>query len=1032
VPLDIYDEARNQLLSSSISNGISKLSLRPRININEYGINQFSGPGVSEDQMDPITAGVGSHVLSMVHSDRNGCTATVTREISIYDFTKAVNGLDTLYNSNHPVKISILRNGKGVKYSLESLTVSAPTSASLGIDISTSLTGPVNGNYVFNPKLFNTPSNRAKFGILGGRLGQLLFLGKYRNLVTGELENFTQSVAIYVPPRPSLTINQSSASLVNLCEDLGRAELSGLPKTSDNLTAFFTIDKTKVFPGLIDQFNGNGIVATDSVRKYKGYGVYTVRYIVQNTITKGTDTTSLTFRINPRPDVKFSWSTACVLPELVNFKNESTLSSGSIVKNEWNFGDNSIDAISTQASPSHGFKDARTYTVSLIVESDLQCKSKFLTSLVPVGGNPNVSFSFKGISTEEVILFKDSSSVIGDKIKSRRWEFGDDFAAIDGNRTTVERSFKNPGVYKVKLTAIGEIGCARTKTLDVGIVPKVVLAAESEVYEEFFNGSDGGWQTLRNPFNSVQSSSWKWLNSNSIIDPTTNGSGILKTQNSKGSYDELEDSFLFSPVFDFSALKRPVISFDFYNQLSPSDGVVLEYSTDGKNIADPTKNWKFTLGETNLDDPTGANWYNGTGLVTKPGDQPKGDYGWTQPEPASNKWVEARHALDVVDQRKQVVFRFALGSSDQAKQGAGFAIDNVRIGSRTRTVLLENFTSLSNTLTDSRGNIEKVEKQLLMDDARLGANIKNGVDVVRLNYHLSLPKEDPFNLDNPNELGARALFYNVTKTPCVQMDGDTNEKLFSTWINDFKLKTLDLAEADVSVSAQIVKDEGEDKGALKGTVSVKSRTKEGLPKDRTVLHIVLVEQKVDFTTLSPQKKALVQTGEVSSDYVVKKLYPTAAGTRFETDLKLNESRTFNFKWTPDFASFYPSDLTKPNLAIIAIVQNAFTKEVYQTAIFLNLEYPPLVTGIKEWTTEEISCYPNPTDKQLMVSLPALAVQPIHINLVDQLGRVVLQDQIEAGQKSKLLDTSLMADGIYLAEFLSQGTSTLRKRIVVKH
>ncbi len=1034
VPLDIYDEAKNQLLSSSISNSIAKLNLRPRININEYGINQFSGPGVSADQLHPITAGVGNHILSMVHSDRNGCTATTTKEISIYDFTKAVNGLDTLYNSNHPVRISILRNGKGVRYSLESLTVSSATPANFGIDVSVSLTGPINGNYVFNPKLFNTPSNRAKFGILGGRLGQLLFLGKYRNLVTGELENFTQAVAIYVPPRPSLTINQSSETLVNLCEDLGRAELNGLPKTSDNLTAFFTIDKTKVFPGLIDQFNGNGIVATDSVRKYKGYGVYTVHYIVQNTITKGTDTTSLTFRINPRPEVKFSWSTACVLPELVNFKNESTLSSGSIVKNEWNFGDNSIDATSTQASPSHGFKDARTYSVSLVVESDLQCKSKFLTSLVPVSGNPNVNFLFTGISNAEEILFTDQSSVAGDRIKSRRWEFGDGLAAIDGNRTTVERSFKNPGVYKVKLTATSEIGCARTKTLDVGIVPKVVLATESEVYEEFFNGSDGGWQTLRNPFNSAPSSSWKWLNANSIIDPNRNGAGVVKTQSSKGSYDELEDSFLFSPVFDFSVLKRPVFSFDFYNQLSPSDGVVLEYSMDGKNIADPTKNWKFTVGETNLDNPTGANWYNGTGLVTKPGDQPKGDYGWTQPETASNKWVEARHSLDAVDQRKQVVFRFALGSSDQAKQGAGFAIDNVRIGSRTRTVLLENFTSLSNTSTDSRGNIEKAEKQLLMDDARLGANIKNGIDVVRLNYHLSLPKEDPFNLDNPNELGARALFYNVTQTPRVQMDGVTNEKgkLFSTWINDFKLKTLDLAEADVSVSAQIVKDEGDDKGAIKGTVLVKSRSKEGLPKDRTVLHIVLVEQKIDLTTLSPQRKALVQTGEVTSGYVVKKLYPTAAGTPFETDLKLSESRTFNFKWTPDFATFYPGDLTKPNLAIVAILQNAFTKEVYQTAIALDLEYPPLVTGIKEWTTSDISCYPNPTDKQLMVSLPALAAQPIYINLFDQLGRVVLQDQIAAGQKSKLVDTSLMADGVYLIELLSQGSSALRKRIVVQH
>lgn len=60
----------------------------------------FSGPGVGGNIFDPATAGVGTHTITYTFTDANGCSGTITQQVTVistvgifenYDFTNAIN-----------------------------------------------------------------------------------------------------------------------------------------------------------------------------------------------------------------------------------------------------------------------------------------------------------------------------------------------------------------------------------------------------------------------------------------------------------------------------------------------------------------------------------------------------------------------------------------------------------------------------------------------------------------------------------------------------------------------------------------------------------------------------------------------------------------------------------------------------------------------------------------------------------------------------------------------------------------------------
>jgi serine protease len=157
----------------------------------------------------------------------------------------------------------------------------------------------------------------------------------------------------------------------------------------------------------------------------------------------------------------------------IQFINQST---GNITSWLWDFGDG---ATSIDPNPSHLYKDARTYTVSLTVNSpdgsDTETKNRFIKLFIPE--IPNTDFTREPISINApmTVQFTDTStcpatlinqmngtiyftsieSASLGGIKTWTWDFGD---GTTSNERNPVHTYQQTGSYTVSLTAAGPGG----------------------------------------------------------------------------------------------------------------------------------------------------------------------------------------------------------------------------------------------------------------------------------------------------------------------------------------------------------------------------------------------------------------------------------------------------------------------------------------------------------------------------------------------------------------------------------------------
>ena len=533
--------------------------------------------------------------------------------------------------------------------------------------------------------------------------------------------------------------------------------------------------------------------------------------------------------------------------------------------------------------------------------------------------------------------------------------------------------------------------------------------------------------------------------------PTVNGANIWVT-GLTGTYSASERSAVYSPSMDLSTLLRPMISLDTYSDMKGGDGVVLQFSTDNKNITDPTKVWRV-LGNTT----DGENWYTDLGISAKPGDQVGGDFGWST---KSTSWLSSRHALSadttnsgvaVLINSPRVVFRLAMASTSNSAISLenGFGFDNVRIGERTRTILLETFTNTSNaTLSTFDPSMTAENYENTKIQAFNSTNV--GLEVVKLNYHVNFPGDDPFNQTNPADPSSRALFYNVAQTPNSRLDGyaPAPYSQFSQWgSNTFSTRTLRLAQADIVIRPTTAGPIGNISSSGKISFMVDITPTVNLDA-KTILHVGIVEQLVPVGSLSDP--SVVVTGETSFEYVVKKLLPSASGTRTSTHPQATggilvvpppsippvPTPTFSFgpfEWDPIVANFHMPNVG--DLGVIAFLQREDgDKEVYQAEIVLGLDDPPstLVTGVEPIRAEQIIVYPNPANHEMTIQMPGKLATGASVQMVDQTGRVTLQSSMSEGSETKTLNVSDLSSGVYILQ-IDMGSGVLaRKKVIIVH
>jgi len=151
--------------------------------------------------------------------------------------------------------------------------------------------------------------------------------------------------------------------------------------------------------------------------------------------------------VNAAPVSDFSF--ACT--DLVcDFSDESTDSDGVIVGHTWDFGDTTT---STQASPTHVFAGAGSYTVSLTVTDDFG-DSATMSQTVTVTDGPAVNqpptASFTSSCTNLDCSFTSTSSDPDGDLLTYAWDFGDGATA---SAASPSHSYAAAGTYTVTLTA---------------------------------------------------------------------------------------------------------------------------------------------------------------------------------------------------------------------------------------------------------------------------------------------------------------------------------------------------------------------------------------------------------------------------------------------------------------------------------------------------------------------------------------------------------------------------------------------------
>ena len=230
---------------------------------------------------------------------------------------------------------------------------------------------------------------------------------------------------------------------------------------------------------------------------------------------------------------------------------------------------------------------------------------------------------------------------------------------------TQTQDFSEAGDY----TLLGSVELSGDEnSVNNQLIKEVISFArvDSFPYEASFETGNEGWQP---------SGLWELGTPNdSLLDRASEGL-VAWVTDLDADYTPYVTAKLLSPVFDFSSLKFPIVSFDLaYATEADWDGMVLAYRTD-------LTNEKFKVIEK---DKGIANWYNGFADVF-------GYSAWTGKQA---DFVEASGNLEFLAGEPHVQFAFIF-ASDALENDEGFAMDRFQI---YEDLTIDNQISLSNNV----------------------------------------------------------------------------------------------------------------------------------------------------------------------------------------------------------------------------------------------------------------------------------------------------------------------------------------------
>ena len=216
---------------------------------------------------------------------------------------------------------------------------------------------------------------------------------------------------------------------------------------------------------------GDGTTSGDSLvtHRYDEAGTYTVVLTASNEAGSSTSSTTITVldRVDPPRAAIGSVPGQIVDGQSVEFTSRSENLPTSTV---WDLGDGTT---ASGASVRHAFDEPGTYRVRLEVENSAGSDSTFIDVRVLPRIDPPVSQftqSATEVTTGQIVSFTDLSLNEPTRLI---WDFGD---TTGSNASTVEKSWTEPGRYRVTLRATNDAGTNRS-----GIVITVVQPVDPPV-----------------------------------------------------------------------------------------------------------------------------------------------------------------------------------------------------------------------------------------------------------------------------------------------------------------------------------------------------------------------------------------------------------------------------------------------------------------------------------------------------------------------------------------------------------------------
>ncbi|CAN5452814.1 hypothetical protein BH23BAC1_BH23BAC1_17410 [soil metagenome] len=725
-------------------------------------------------------------------------------------------------------------------------------------------------------------------------------------------------------------------------------------------------------------FTGNGIKNAQFIPDLAGIGNHIINYTYTNSNTGCISTFSQLVEVKSAPLANFTAPNVCIGTSL-GFQDLST-PGGIITAWEWNFGDNS--PLKNIQNPFHIFTNAGVYSVTLKVTSNTGCEHTIIKEInVEEPINPDYNFHqlCEGASTK----FTDNS---GSGIISYLWNFDDPSsgAANISELKNPEHVFSKSGSYEVRLT-ITTILCTSSVTKIVNILPSI--GAGNFPYYEGFESNTGGWVA------GGSNSSWRHgIPSGTFINNAGGGLKAWSTQANNNSYNNNEQSYVYSPCFDFSGLQRPMISLKYWSYTDKAkDGAVIQYSLDNGGTWERLGN----IGE-------GIDWYNQGSIISQPGGFSIGQEGWSGKE---NGWKTASFNLDLLLNQPLVRFRIAFSSvpgNVNKNQYNGFAFDDVWIGERSRMVILEHFT-----------NASKAENE----DADLYVNNiseTNSKDIISIHYHTDRPVTSILNQDNTADPSARSQYYGISQSPRVVLDGNFFNGKSTDWNqNNLKHRSLVNPAFDIDITLPAVSQD-----ELEVQVTVKSRY---FYNEAVVVQIAVVEE------------VLVLNGKQYKN-VLKKLLPDGAGTSFMEQWQPGTQKFVNGYWNVN--RLYGE---QKELKVIVYVQNVNTKEILQASFKSTSPKKNLITtGIEPVISEELKTseslviYPIPGSQNIFCQFSEPITRQNKYYLTDQRGVIVSQGFINKGESELVIDVRELADGMYFLKIISTDNESIYRKILIRH